>query len=187
MKDKISLAFLLGFGSFGVYVVLIAIIHPERFLRYGRYYTGLNGWEFGGLLLGIYLFIAYLFLAKNPRLDTLTLQSDPNTTQRNSLSLRFRTLVVLNVLVSIAIFLFMFVTQVLEVLIKMYKGYPRENGGTTGFGVLESLFYSNDYEWTLNMIWTFCGVFFLAIFICLGLSVDLANRQHLFGFTKVSP
>ncbi len=188
MKDKKLLVFGLGFAAFGVYTLVIAIMIPERFIRLGRYYTGLNGWEFGSLLLGIYLFIAYLFLVKNPRVSTITPQLSPEATPAEGRPHQFRKLVILNVLVSIAIFLFMFVTQVLEVLIKIYKGYPHESVGTTGFGILERLFYNpSDYDWTLYMIWTFCGVFFFVMFICFGLSVDLANRQRLFGFTKVSP
>jgi len=164
---------------FSFYCVLILVLLPKRYYRSGYYLPGLSGWEFGIILILLYIFITIILLEPPISRDKLKEQS-------NIIKFNYKSLVILNIFIFIAMYLLLFATQMLENLISVYKCQSRTgepcNKDTSGWMLLYNTFGAMGLEHNdiLYFIWTFSGVLFIGCFIFFGIAVDYAKRKGIF-------
>lgn len=180
-KLKIVLIAILGIG---IYTLLIVFLLPDRFYRHGNFLPGLNGWEFGTILVIIYLFLTFWFLE-----SPLTDRERDLLKEKQVAQFKFKDLVILNVFLWASMFSLLFATQMLENLIGVLRGGGELNEDRIGFVMIYNMFASLgvDHDTALYWVWTFSAIPILACFIFFGVAVDYAKDKSVFELKGLSP
>jgi hypothetical protein len=173
-KLKYLIFMLIGFA---IYSIFILIFIPNRYYRSGRYLPGLSGWEFGLLILLLYIFLTTVLLEP-------PIKRNNGGEKAERIKINYKNLIFLNIFLFLAMNLLLFATQMLENLIAVYKcGTDVScNKNTSGWLFIYNIFAGMGLEHkdVLYMVWTFSGVLFIACFIFFGIAVDYAKRKEIF-------
>ena len=108
-----------------LYTIIIAITIPHRWYYQDTWFTGLNGWEFGILLFGLFLIISKIYLV--PGEENAFFREEPSKSP-----FRRKSGLILHVFFILIIFLFLFATQIIQTLVSRWSQLESGDPSTSG-------------------------------------------------------
>ena len=149
----------------GIYIVIVALTIPHRWYRDGSWFTGLNGWEFGIILFGLFVIISKLYLV--PASENTLFKEDPE-----KLPFRTKHAIILHTLLTLFIFLLLFATQIIQTIISRWD--LLEAGDPSTSGLIRII-----YEWcegNANAMYVFSAIPLFVSILLMGFSISYILR-----------
>jgi len=150
-----------------IYVIVILFTIPHRWYYHDTWFTGLNGWEFGILLFGLFVILSRIYLI--PAQNNTVFREDPEMPP-----FRVKHALILHTLLILFIFLFLFATQIIQTLVTRWGDL--EAGDPSTSGLIRLI-----YEWCSgdqNTMYVFSAIPLFASILLIGGSISYILRAE---------